>query len=113
MSNALAGKITEEQFQSWVIDVAKLFKWHVHHDRPALLADGTWRTPIAGDKGFPDLVLAREGRIIFAELKSEKGRMTPEQENWLKALGCCDDDGRVEAYVWRPSDRQQIQETLR
>ena len=28
-----------------------------------------------GDTGFPDLVIARDGQVIFAELKSAKGRL--------------------------------------
>lgn len=104
--------VTEQQFEDWIIDLAKLFKWRVHHTRPARTNKG-WRTPIKGDAGFPDLVLARGGRIIIAELKSEQGRMTKEQEDWLRALGCCDETNPIEAYVWRPKDRREIEETLR
>lgn len=109
-------KVTEEQFKGWVIEIAKLFKWRIHHDRPARTKHG-WRTAIEGDPGFPDLVLARRGRIIFAELKSETGSLTPAQREWLKNLlgdrTVGDDDEGIEAYVWRPSDRRSIEETLR
>jgi hypothetical protein len=49
--------------------------------------------------GFPDLVLVRD-RVIYAELKSEKGRLRPEQITWLERL----DKAGATAYVWRPSD---------
>lgn len=101
--------ISEDQFKDWLIDLAKLFKWLVHHDRPARTEKG-WRTPIQGDPGFPDLVLARRGRIIFAELKSEKGTLDPDQKIWLEHL---DPSDEYEIYVWRPSDRREIEETLR
>jgi hypothetical protein len=51
------------------------------------------------DAGFPDLVLAGHGRLIFAELKRERGRASMEQLRWkaeLEAAG-------VEVYLWRPS----------
>ena len=57
-----------------------------------------------GHIGFPDLVLAREGVVIFAELKAEKGRLRPDQEKWIAALGAC--------YVWRPSDWPAILQIL-
>ena len=57
-------------------------------------------------KGFPDLVLLHPGtqRLIFAELKSDKGRATPEQKEWLAAL--------PNSYLWRPEDLPTIEEIL-
>lgn len=102
--------VTEEQFQRQVIDLAKLFKWRVHHTRPAQTTKG-WRTPIQGDKGFPDLVLARRGIIIFAELKSENGRQTLEQKLWETELD--PSVSNILVRLWRPSDLSEITETLR
>ena len=60
--------------------------------------------PVAGDgAGFPDLVLVRE-RVIFAELKSETGRLSPEQKTWGDKLFIAD----CEIYNWRPSDWDKI-----
>lgn len=39
------------------------------------------------EPGFPDAVFVRDGRIVFAELKAARGRVTPEQRAWLEALG--------------------------
>ena len=36
--------------------------------------------------GFPDLTLVRDGRLVFLELKTEKGKATAEQESWVAAL---------------------------
>ena len=52
-------------------------------------------------EGFPDLVLLRAPRVIFAELKSQKGRLSDDQRRWLEVLGGCPG---VETYCWRPSD---------
>ena len=52
----------------------------------------------AAAKGFPDIVAARGGRLLVAELKSEKGKFRDGQEDWLDAFS------RVgaEVFVWRP-----------
>ena len=49
--------------------------------------------------GFPDLVLVRKGRLLFVELKSEIGKVSPQQRKWLDDL-----DKAAETYVWRPED---------
>ncbi len=74
-----------------------------------------WRTAGSGDvRGFPDCVLVRpadgdqRGRIIFAELKSEPGRTTPEQQAWMAAILGANGEG----YVWRPSDLEDIERVL-
>jgi len=51
--------------------------------------------------GWPDIVLVRPPSVIFAELKTATGRLTPAQRTWLDALDGCPG---VEAYLWRPSD---------
>lgn len=61
-------------------------------------------------KGFPDLVLVHTTvpRVLFAELKSETGEVTPEQEEWLRRLARSGN----EVYLWRPSDRDEIQDII-
>jgi hypothetical protein len=54
--------------------------------------------------GFPDRVLIRRGRVIFAELKREKGKPTDSQIEWLDALA----NAGQEVYLWRPSDLEEI-----
>lgn len=87
--------MTEAQLQAAVIDAAHMFGWLVHHVKPARTPDGKWLTRIQGDAGFPDLVLARAGEVLFVELKSATGRVRPEQSTWLDHLG---------GLVWRPED---------
>lgn len=89
--------MTERELQSAVIECARLLGWRVAHFRPAETSKG-WRTPVEADgAGFPDLVMARRGRLLFVELKSEKGKLRPEQVAWLDALNPL-------AFVWRPAD---------
>ena len=64
-------------------------------------------------KGFPDLCLVRGKRLIFAELKTDTGKLTADQEAWLIALGavpglevaCCE---RPKSW---PDDREGASES--
>lgn len=105
---------SEADFQRAVIDLARRLGWRVFHPRPAQTKRGTWITATAGDgKGYPDLSMVRGGRLIFAELKTDKGRLRPEQAEWLEALGeVAYRSEVVEAHVWRPSQFAAIQEAL-
>ncbi|WP_461634486.1 VRR-NUC domain-containing protein [Glutamicibacter soli] len=84
---------SEATFQSQVIQLAKQlgFKqiYHVYDSRRS-------------EPGFPDLVMvnARTRRTLFIELKTQKGRISPEQVTWIDALRV---SGQT-AMVWRPSD---------
>ena len=50
-------------------------------------------------KGWPDHALTKDGRLIFAELKTMRGRLTSEQVEWLTALA----QTAAEVYLWRPT----------
>lgn len=95
----------EAEFQSAVIEAARFNGWRVHHTRTVQIRPGVWATPLQGDAGFPDLVLAHPDRgVIFAELKSARGRLSPEQDRWIRTLVACG----AEAHVWRPTDMVAI-----
>lgn len=101
---------SEEDFQSWVIDLAHTMGWLVAHFRAARTKTG-WRTAVSADgEGFPDLLLTRGAVTIFAETKSETGRLSPQQRVWLQTLA---ENPRNRCFVWRPADRPQIEEILR
>ena len=93
--------ITERDLREQIRDLCKLYGWKMYF---------TWRS-IHSPAGFPDLVLANseQKKVIFAELKREKGKVTPEQKEWLDALKAC---GQT-VYVWRPGDIEAIAEILR
>jgi hypothetical protein len=54
--------------------------------------------------------LVRGERLLFAELKREKGKLSAEQEAWLEDLRRVPG---VEVYVWRPGDMDEIAQVLR
>lgn len=109
-----------------VIKYAQLRGWmhyHTHDSRRSA-------------EGFPDLVLVRGDQLIFAELKSEKGKTTPAQDTWLMALenvattshqqaGAileewggvgsepCSHAPVLHVFIWRPSDWTSIEQVLK
>ena len=131
----MAKGISETAFSSQVEDLLKLFGWRFTHFRPAWSSKG-YRTPIVGNKGFPDYCAVRPPRLIFAELKDDHTKPTPEQEEWLEDLRECvkmitltaveyipkglpiysGEDKLIpslEVYLWRPSMFNEITELLR
>ena len=105
-----APKMTEAQFQSGVLELAKLSGWVVAHFRPAKTSRG-WRTPVAADgAGWPDLVLVHpvRGKVLYRELKRDGGKLRPEQERWRDVLQAAGADWAQ----WTPADLDSIAETL-
>lgn len=64
---------------------------------------------MSGDAGWPDLVIAGRGRLIFAELKTEKGKPTDDQVAWLEVLRRT---SGVQSYIWRPSQWDEVVQLL-
>jgi hypothetical protein len=58
---------------------------------------------------LPHLEFPTPPRIIYAELKAEKGKLTRAQKNMLDMLNQCNQT----TYIWRPSDWNDIEEVLR
>lgn len=100
MKNSPAIVVTERDLREQVRELCELYGWLIYF---------SWSS-IHSPRGFPDLVLAHpeKKRVIYAELKSEKGKLTPQQEEWIAALGDCGQ----EVYVWRPENFEQIVEVL-
>ena len=104
---------TETEFQAQVVRAARMFRWMVSH----------MTLPQRSEPGVPDLLMVRPPRVVFAELKSETGRLTikqryspktgrslPNQKDWKDAFESCPG---VEYYLWRPTDWEDLVEVLR
>jgi hypothetical protein len=114
-------QMSEADLQTMVIKVAKVYDWKVSHFRGVRVqrANGGfyYQTPVQADgAGFPDLVLVRPPRLIFMELKSEKGKLSDAQQIWIDLLKKCYFKGivsPVEVYVFKPSQWDEIEIVLK
>ena len=89
----------ERDWSTTVEATLSLLGWRWCHFRVARTKAG-WRTPMSGSVGFPDIVAVRGERVVYIELKSDSGRLRPEQKDWIGDL----EAAGQEVYVWRPSD---------
>lgn len=102
---------SEAAFQQQIEQLAALYSWRAYHapDNIPRQTRGGRVVKQRVTRGFPDLVLLRDGDLIFAELKSETGKATVEQLGWLHELEAVPG---VETYVWRPSNWDEINARL-
>ena len=97
----------EIAFQRELLDTAGYLGWMRFHDHDARRDNES-----AGvDRGFPDSVLVHpdQGRLLFAELKTERGRLSKDQERWLEALRRV---RSIEVYSWKPRDWDRVLRVL-
>lgn len=83
--------MTERELQESVLHTAQVMGWLTYHTY-----DSRRSTP-----GFPDLVLLRPPRLLFAELKSARGQLSRHQVLWLSLLEAVP---AVEVETWTPTD---------
>jgi hypothetical protein len=89
MIDPRAYAMTEAELQAAVKKLCAHFAiryYHTHDSRRS-------------DPGFPDVVAVGAG-LVFAELKSQRGQLAPEQRQWAAALRKA---GQA-WYLWRPAD---------
>ena len=91
-----AALISEAVLEKNVIELAERLGWMVYSVRRSVRAIVNSHT----GKGFPDLVLVRWSLVLFRELKSSRGRLTPEQKMWQAHLVKAQQD----VGIWRPAD---------
>ena len=98
--------ISEASFLAQVKALAFQYGWSVHHSQPSMTRTGRYIT--TGAAGFPDLVMCHEQKgLLFAELKTEKGKASDAQHTWMRIL-----HPHTECYLWRPSDLTFIAQRL-
>lgn len=103
--------LSEKVFQSHVMQTARLNGFRVPREDPLApsldLVVHIYDSRKSAGAGYPDLTLLHPGRSVLylVELKSEKGRLTPEQKLWRAALEPLEDasGGIVRYRLWRPS----------
>ena len=104
-------RVTEKEFQRTVIEYAHALGYKVYHQ-----IDMGYKDPKTGVKrfsrrvgpGYPDLTIVGHNRILFAELKSEKGGTKKGQVEWAVAIK----EAGGAYYLWRPSNWDEIKKIL-
>jgi hypothetical protein len=105
--------VKEKDFQKQVLDLAATRGWHTAHFGSTVkwvkTKNGYKVVPDSQAAGFPDLVMARKGRLVFAELKVGRNKPSELQKRWLWELGEVDGVG---VYLWTPDDWDEIEGVL-
>ncbi len=100
-------ELRERDFQEWLRQLAGTYNYLYYHTHRATHSPA----------GFPDAVLVRlepKPRLIFIELKTEDIKNSqPSIDQWIWLYILQQLSAPVECYLWRPSDRDFIEECLR
>lgn len=93
----------EAEFAKRIEDTANLLQLRWHHETDSRKSKA----------GFPDYVFVGPFGILFLEIKSTKGKPTPQQEAWITDLDHVawqtrGGTGAVEAYVAYPQDWDRV-----
>jgi len=102
--------VNEAALLAYVRDLCAVRKWRVYHTHDSRHSPA----------GFPDLVMVRPPRLVFAELKAGAHlKPTPAQAEWLLDLTKVGEAFRhaagglgVETYLWNPDHLDEIQKVL-
>lgn len=83
--------MTEQELTDKIFDLAAKLRLLAHHCPRSRMC--------RGNRGFPDLIIAGPRGVIFAELKSEDGETSADQDNWAYILM-----HSAQSYrIWRPA----------
>lgn len=91
--------MTEKDLLRCIRNAAKDCGWLCYH---------TW-TSIHSPRGLPDLLMVRNGKLLFWELKSATGKLTDKQKEWLNALAQVPG---ADVRVVRPSNLEEAYQIL-
>ena len=91
--------LTEEQWLAQVRALATQHDWLTYHP---LRSQGS-------EPGWPDLACLKPPRLVLAELKTDRGRLTPAQQHWLTAL---QQVTTIATHLWRPEHWETVVQVL-
>lgn len=82
--------MTEAEFQTQIVKLAKALGWRVyHHDSRR------------SNSGYPDLTLAKPGvGVMYVDLKSDNGSLSAAQKDWARDLR----DAGEHFHLFHPND---------
>lgn len=98
---ALALSISERELAATVEAALELYNWlWTHYTFSPNRSGNGFRTHLRGHAGMPDYVACRNGRLLFVELKSQRGRLSAAQRVWRSEL----QKTSAEYHLVHPSD---------
>lgn len=97
--SAFLDSMSEAELQAAAIETAELHGWLWHHETDSRRSGA----------GFPDVVFAKAPRLMIVEFKTQKGRLTPEQQIWNDELERCT---IISSGVVRPAQLDGLQRKL-
>ena len=92
-------KWTEKKLLNTIRAVALECKWMVYHTQVSLYSA----------RGFPDLCMVKDGKLLLWELKGPKGKVSKAQDEWIDVLR---EVPGVDARVVYPDDLEAAYKTL-
>lgn len=92
---------SEASLQAQLVEAAERLGWKVFVVRKsAVVSTKTGRVySVVTAKGWPDVFVIRGARIMVFECKNERGKVTPEQREWLDSFK----QARITEMVVRPN----------
>ena len=103
MGLSVTRQINEKAFQTIVIATARECGWMVYHTYDSRKSE----------PGFPDLCMVKDGIVMFVELKTDKGKATTAQRNWIKQF--IRHQHRCQRFIveiWRPKTWEEKKKLL-
>lgn len=114
-----AHTLSEKAFQAHVIQAARMNGFRLAREDPLAphldLILHIFDSRKSTGTGFPDLVLVHPKRreVWFCELKTEAGKLSPDQKLWKSALEAVEAaTPKVKYRLWRPSMWPEITKEL-
>jgi hypothetical protein len=91
--------VSEADWERTVTDCARTHGWQMYHPHDSRRSR----------EGWPDWAFWKPGQFFMAELKKQRGKLSPAQEATIASLR----EAAVEVYVWRPSDWPEVEARFR
>lgn len=97
--------MSEDELLKGVTDALAAYGWRYSHARRSDKA------LMMGHAGVPDIIAARNGRVLLIELKSEKGALSADQLAWMAEMPHA--SYQLTAMVLRPTGYDAFLEQIR
>lgn len=109
VSQIISPIISHSDLVAYILELAQALGYRCHYTYDSRKAPRGRHGQRRTNPGFPDLVLARDLRLIVIEVKIGDDTPTKDQQWWLDHLALLG----LEVYLWTEHDIDRIEEILR